>query len=299
MTYDLEKDADFQAIAQEVERAGGLLQDAWVMHKNEKWFPYRYEDRETKKIGFEVNPTGQRGSKDKRGKEKLYLEAFLQRLANNQFPRAANIRCTPKKGRTPEVRVLRKLETSARLENLLKRISQSAQPSLPQHISGSMFVGPEESEEHDSLRETPASGDGTLSGAGYCDDPAARKAIEAHAVQQARQFYERHGYLVTERGKPFDLLCQKSDEILHVEVKGSRSSMREIILTANEVKDARDPGCISDLFLVENISLEISDQGSYKASGGHCRRTSGWSPAEQHLTPTEYRYKLPLIPDAE
>ena len=46
------------------------------------------------------------------------------------------------------------------------------------------------------------------------------------------------------------------------------------------------------VFLVDNIVLESDDSG-------HCRRIPSWVPEDKDLTPLQYRYKLPPIPDAE
>ena len=134
--------------------------------------------------------------------------------------------------------------------------------------------------------------DSEQAGTGYERDPEIKKAVEDHAVRIATSFYKRRGYSVAEKGKPYDLLCTKSGEVIHVEVKGSRSSLDAIIVTTNEVTDARDVGWRSDLFLVDNIVLESDDSG-------HCRRIPSWVPEDKDLTPLQYRYKLPPIPDAE
>ena len=89
--------------------------------------------------------------------------------------------------------------------------------------------------------------DDKLTGTGYERDSRIRKAVELYAVAKAREFYEKdHGYSVTPKGKPYDLLCEKPDEILHVEVKGSRYALDAIIVTINEVEDARNPDWNSD-----------------------------------------------------
>jgi hypothetical protein len=69
---------------------------------------------------------------------------------------------------------------------------------------------------------------------GYHLDPQLRRSIEEHAVSVARKVYEKNGYPVDVRGRPYDLYCRKkrnpSDEIW-VEVKGSQENPTEIILT--------------------------------------------------------------------
>ena len=136
-------------------------------------------------------------------------------------------------------------------------------------------------------------------GTGYESDPEVRRVVELQAVAKACAFYKERGYSVTEKGKPFDLLCQRSGEVIHVEVKGSRCMLDAIIVTTNEVKDARNVDWQSDLFLVDGIVLESDGEGSYRASGGRCRLATRWLPEDKDLTPTQYRYKLPPIPEAE
>ncbi|WP_295585763.1 DUF3883 domain-containing protein [uncultured Lamprocystis sp.] len=219
--------------------------------------------------GFEFRPNGKWGKKADVGKEKLTLPVFLLRLANKSFPPAATIRCKDTVGTPGNGRILANLESSARLENLLLRIAQGAHPSVLAHIPPRDSVELRETEEPVAPLDVDnlAPENRAPSGAGYDDDPAARKVIETHAVQRAREYYERQGYLVTELGKPFDLLCQRSAEILHVEVKGSRSSMQEVILTANEVKDARDPRWVSDLYPGRKYFFGGKRPGTLQSSG--------------------------------
>lgn len=129
-------------------------------------------------------------------------------------------------------------------------------------------------------------------GTGYESDPKIRKDVEQHAVKRACSFYEKRGYSVIEKGKPYDLLCEKPGEVIHVEVKGSRSTLDAILVTTNEIKDARNIGWRSDLFLVDNIVLESTDSG-------RCRLKSNWVPEDNDLTPMQYRYKFPPILDME
>ena len=134
-----------------------------------------------------------------------------------------------------------------------------------------------------------------VKGTGYENDVKSRMAIERYAVVCAHNFYKQAGYSVSEKGKPYDLLCEKETENLHVEVKGSRHRLDAIIVTKNEVADARDPAWRSDLFLVEKINLDKD----YKASGGNTRRLENWYPQNSDLTALQLRYKLPPISEAE
>lgn len=140
---------------------------------------------------------------------------------------------------------------------------------------------------------------GSLKGTGYEPDAEKRRAIEIYAVKRATEFYIERNYEVEAKGKPYDLRCTKGNEELHVEVKGSRSLMSAIIVTRNEVADARDERWRSDLFLVDGIELGDLVDGIYVPAGGRCRRKENWSPNQEDLTEIQFRYTLPPIPDAE
>lgn len=127
---------------------------------------------------------------------------------------------------------------------------------------------------------------------GFENDPEKRKCIEQYAVQIAIKHYQNQGFSVTEKGKPYDLLCVKGTQIVHVEAKGTTKSANAIILTRNEVLDARDSSWRSDLFVVRDIELTYFD-GVWEASGGENLTFEGWEPEEKDLTPIQYQYMLP------
>lgn len=127
---------------------------------------------------------------------------------------------------------------------------------------------------------------------GYESDPEMRRVVEQHAVSRAIRFYERNGYTVKEFGKPFDLLCLKGDEVVHVEVKGSRMKLDSVSLTVNEVSDAENATWQSDLFVVDQIKVSNSGE-ALVPTGGISRVIRKWIPAREMLTPTEFRYQLP------
>ena len=106
---------------------------------------------------------------------------------------------------------------------------------------------------------------------GYESDPVLRRAIEQYAVKLAHDHYLSDGYQVKELGKPFDLLCERQQEVIHVEVKGSRSQLNSVIVTVNEITDARLSAWRSDLFIVEGIFIDAVDTAKPKAHGGNAR----------------------------
>ena len=131
---------------------------------------------------------------------------------------------------------------------------------------------------------------------GYESDPVLRQAIEQYAVAKAIDHYSKNGYKVTELGKPFDLLlCVRSADVIHVEVKGSRSMLNAVILTVNEVKHARIQSWRSDLFIVEGICIDVGSDAKPIARAGSARVLKNWDPKEVDLSPSRFSYSLPIL----
>jgi hypothetical protein len=130
-------------------------------------------------------------------------------------------------------------------------------------------------------------------GVSFQDDPEKRKCTEYHAVKLALSHYQSLGFSVEEKGKPYDLLCRNGDQIVHVEVKGTCSVGEKVILTRNEVLDARDDNWRSDLFIVRNISLVYIEE-NWVSSGGDALILEGWEPDEKDLLPIQFEYKVPV-----
>lgn len=126
----------------------------------------------------------------------------------------------------------------------------------------------------------------------YQVDPEKRKCIENYAVDWATKHYEMQGFLVIEKGKPFDLLCTKGDLIIHVEAKGTTGPATAVILTRNEVTDAKNKNWQSDLFIVCNI-ITVRDGEIWLASGGTERIFEKWEPEDKSLIPLCYEYLVP------
>ena len=127
---------------------------------------------------------------------------------------------------------------------------------------------------------------------GYEQDPEIRSAVELYAESIAKQHYVLHGFRVQKFGKPFDLLCEKEGETIHVEVKGSRTKLDTVILTLNEVSDAENTDWQSDLFVVDQIVVERVGS-ELVAGGGVARVIQKWVPAKAMLAPSQFKYRLP------
>ncbi|EFC84211.1 protein NO VEIN domain-containing protein [Parafrankia sp. EUN1f] len=129
-------------------------------------------------------------------------------------------------------------------------------------------------------------------GAARSQDSRLTAAVEAHAVETARQLLIDEGWTKIEIvGKPYDLSCERDGTILHVEVKGSTGAATTVFLTRNEVQHARDfqP---TWLIVVSDIVVDRSES-PYKASGGRVHVYKDWEPAPEDLRATQYEYAIP------
>ena len=126
-------------------------------------------------------------------------------------------------------------------------------------------------------------------GQGYSKDQASKVATELLAMKTAINFYEGLGYEVvdTSSNESFDLLCAKGSEVLKVEVKGTASLGKQVMVTANEVKEARMSGVKTDLFILHSIKVVDS-----KATGGTINRIECWNPSDDSLVPTMFKHSI-------
>lgn len=282
---------NFVAIERDLADNGGTLRDAWVIRNDVKWYPVivglkgrRLEEAREASVGFEINKYGKRGKNSIIKRDRVNLEKLFFVVREGSLPNGASIKCSPEVGKkTRDARLLRDLEYSPRFGAVLAQIAgiTSLSSSNPKDVLG-------EAVQHSQ------DGSSSPQGQGREEDPQVRLAIEKYAVGLAKQYYQGRGYDVDERGKPYDLHCEKQGELLHVEVKGSRSLLDAVVVTINEVTDARDPAWRSDLYVVDAIELQRGAEGDLICSGGRQRVLPGWYPEDARLKPTQYRYSLPV-----
>jgi hypothetical protein len=113
-------------------------------------------------------------------------------------------------------------------------------------------------------------------GQGRLQDAVLRSLIDAYAMQLAVAHFKERGWQVTDVSafEPFDLRCTQDSRELHVEVKGSTTAARSVMLTRNEVQHARD---YPDTALFVASTIEIVDvEGTRTASGGNIRVYQPW-----------------------
>ena len=126
--------------------------------------------------------------------------------------------------------------------------------------------------------------------AGFQSDPQIRKAIERHAMKEAQKTLEKRGFSKfedTSATKPFDFACWREKKPFFVEVKGTQTPGKTVILTKNEVKHIKsNPG---DCVLVIVHSVKVT--GKKTATGGISVVTEKWDLSNGELTAMQYLWK--------
>ncbi len=125
-------------------------------------------------------------------------------------------------------------------------------------------------------------------GQGFQSDIRARLAVERYAEGIAREHYESQHFTVKRVGAPYDLLCTKGDQMIHVEVKGTQGTADQVLVTVGEVMSARSKA--SELFVVSGIAVS----NAYRCTGGRTLVIAPWYPADSDLRPITYRYSVPI-----
>lgn len=130
-------------------------------------------------------------------------------------------------------------------------------------------------------------------GQGFQLDQEVKVAVEAHAMNAATEFYSRDWDVEDVHGtESYDLICRRSGEVKHVEVKGTTTDGTEVILTPNEVRHAREyPG--TALFILSSITLERAHDDTIAVAGGEQHLYDPGHIDGGTLTPLGYRYQAP------
>jgi hypothetical protein len=133
------------------------------------------------------------------------------------------------------------------------------------------------------------------SGQGFKITPKLRKEIEEYSVSKAIQYFKKHKYSVTNVGgaKSYDLDCFKDGGTLRVEVKGTQTIGDSVILTPNEVRNAKKHK--TALYILHSIKVDMVRK-TYRLSGGEEKVVNPWKITEQgNLKPLSYMYFLNII----
>jgi hypothetical protein len=138
-------------------------------------------------------------------------------------------------------------------------------------------------------RSPPAKGGGQ----GFITDTATKLAIEALAMNAARDHYAGEGWTVKDvsSNHSYGLSCSRHGAERRVEVKGSTQPLARVLLTPNEVSHALANADLVALFVVSDIEITSSD-GVPVAGGGKPTIFDPWTLDPTRLSPKGYNYTL-------
>jgi hypothetical protein len=113
-------------------------------------------------------------------------------------------------------------------------------------------------------------------------------------MKKARLCYESLGYELEDTSKfaPFDYEARKDGERRRIEVKGLTGRLGPVVVTAGEVKAARDDKTKTDLVIICEIELVETTLGVFAGKGGIVHVIKDWRPEEERLMPLQYQYML-------
>ena len=172
-----------------------------------------------------------------------------------------------------------------RLELILSesQVLSDAQADTEAHVQGTS------SEQSRTKRQGSGS-----SGQGFITDTATKLVIEKAAMAAAKRHYEAEKWSVVDVSTAkvgYDLLCERGNERLFVEVKGTTQRPRSVLVSRNEVSFAlANPGSAA-LFVLSNVQISQHD-GEPVATGGTPMWLEPWIVELDRLSATGYNYAL-------
>ena len=108
-------------------------------------------------------------------------------------------------------------------------------------------------------------------GQGFGLSVSARQTLERYSMDRATRYFADIGWeMITDvsRNRCFDLVCQRGNDELRVEVKGTTSTGAHILLTRNEVTHARRVFPHVALYVLADVKLMPLDVSRFEARGG-------------------------------
>ncbi len=127
---------------------------------------------------------------------------------------------------------------------------------------------------------------------GFLLDSKTRKALESHAMNAAKRYFTSLGYVVEDHSKnqSYDLKCVGKKRTLYVEVKGTQTNGKGVILTYNEVEFARSHKGQMALFVLHSINVSENKE---TLTNGQRRLILPWNVDDGHLKPVSFTYEVP------
>ena len=130
---------------------------------------------------------------------------------------------------------------------------------------------------------------------GFIKDSKKKVLIELHAMKVAYEHYSDNGYEIEDcsglRNLGYDYRCKKGNELIEVEVKGTTTHGNSVILTRNEVDNAKTTQNRADLFIVHSMDILVND-GDYDVISHKVNIIENWTPIDSSLEALTYSYKV-------
>ena len=133
--------------------------------------------------------------------------------------------------------------------------------------------------------------------AGFQSNPVIRRAVEDFAMGKAHSaLVKRHyrNFRDTSKSKPYDYTCERGGKNFFVEVKGTQTLGKTLILTRGEVKHiGAHPGrCILVLVHSVKASGNGTANGDVRVSGGTTEVKEPWRLRPADLSPIQYAWRV-------
>jgi hypothetical protein len=89
----------------------------------------------------------------------------------------------------------------------------------------------------------------------------------------------------------YDLRCRREHQEIHVEVKGTTSAGRRVLLTSGQIQHARSTDHAA-LFVLHDLIVLAADTGYVAITDADPIIIDPWIPAGEHLEALTYRYTI-------
>jgi ribosomal protein L37AE/L43A len=139
---------------------------------------------------------------------------------------------------------------------------------------------------------------GKKGGKGYRKSYEEKKAIENRSMKVAEKHYKSLGWVLkdTSATKSYDFVAFKNGKTKYIEVKGTATVGKKVIITAGEVKHVEKEPDNSALIVIGNIVLK-KNKKEWKGYGGDIvYKSDPFEIVYDNLKVTQYRYTIPEQP---
>jgi hypothetical protein len=129
--------------------------------------------------------------------------------------------------------------------------------------------------------------------AGFQSNVTIRRAVEKFAMTKAHSAFAAKGYKHlkdTANFKPYDYTCERDGNEFFVEVKGTQTPGKTLILTRGEVEHIGSHADQCILVLVHSVS--VSGKKTIRVSGGKTEVKESWRLRSEDLSPIQYAWTV-------